>query len=459
MAVLGSGPAGFYTAYKVMSSIETAIVDMYECLPVPFGLVRFGVAPDHPEVKNCQDKFEEVASSPRFNFIGNIAIGKDLHLADLRPHYNAITFAYGATKDRRLGISGEDNLKGIYSARDFVGWYNGLPEHETLAPDLESGEEALVIGQGNVALDVARTLLSDVDSLRKTDMTDYALSTLSKSRVKRVRVIGRRGPMQASFTIKEVRELLNLPSVSFEPIDPALFPPNAAKLPRTSKRLTQLLGKGSSTSASQARKSWSLDFFLSPRSFNASTATSKSLSSLTFIKNELNGRDIFDSSGTVSHTTSEISYPTSLAFRSIGYKSEAIDGMKDLGIDFDERRGVIPNDLHGRITSLSEDGTGIPGLYCSGWVKRGPAGVIANTMEDAFDTAESISKDWENKEPFMSGTKGWDALQEDAATKRLRPISWNEWKKIDAAEKERGKAKGKEREKFTDIPEMLGVLD
>lgn len=146
--------------------------------------------------QNCQGKFEEVASSPRFNFIGNISIGKDLPLADLRPHYNAIIFAYGATKDRKLGISGEDNLKGIYSARDFVGWYNGLPEYQALAPDLESGEEAVIIGQGNVALDVARTLLSDVDSLRKTDMTNYALDALSKSKVKRVRVVGRRGPMQ-----------------------------------------------------------------------------------------------------------------------------------------------------------------------------------------------------------------------------------------------------------------------
>lgn len=146
--------------------------------------------------QNCQDKFEEVASSPNFNFIGNINVGEGLPLTSLSNHYNAIVFAYGATKDRKLGVPGEDSLKGIYSARDFVGWYNGLPEHADLAPDLESGEEAVVIGQGNVALDVARTLLTDVDTLRKTDMTDYALATLSSSKVKRVRVVGRRGPMQ-----------------------------------------------------------------------------------------------------------------------------------------------------------------------------------------------------------------------------------------------------------------------
>ena len=223
--------------------------------------------------------------------------------------------------------------------------------------------------------------------------------------------------------------------------------------------MTQLLAKGSPTPASQAQKSWSLDFLLSPRYFDSSDATPNQLSSLTFLKNELKGPDIFDSSATISPTTSEISFPTSLAFRSIGYKSEAIDGMKDLGIDFDEGRGIIPNDLHGRVTSLSEGGTGIPGLYCSGWVKRGPAGVIANTMEDAFDTAESIAQDWENEETFMSGTGGWDALQRETAVKRLRPVSWDDWKIIDALEKERGKAQSKEREKFTSIPKMLGVLD
>ena len=202
-----------------------------------------------------------------------------------------------------------------------------------------------------------------------------------------------------------------------------------------------------------------MDFLLTPKSFNASDAVSNSLSYLTFIKNKLEGPDIFDSSATVCPTTSEISYPTSLAFRSIGYKSVAIDGMEDLGIKFDERRGIIPNDSHGRITSLSEDGTGIPGLYCSGWVKRGPAGVIANTMEDAFDTAESIAQDWEYEDPFISDSGGWDALQQHAAVQCLRPVGWDDWKKIDAAEKKRGKANGKEREKFTSIPKMLSVLD
>lgn len=217
VAVIGSGPAGFYTAYKIMSNIKSAAVDMYELLPVPYGLVRYGVAPDHPEVKvrclpvpiipstetvliarfkKCEDKFAEVASSPRFNFIGNVGIGRDLPLSHLKNYYNAFLFAYGASKDRSLGLPGESTLKGVYSARAFVGWYNGLPDYADLSPDLEAGEEAVIIGQGNVALDVARILLTDIERLRNTDITCRALDGLAKSRVKRVRIVGRRGPMQ-----------------------------------------------------------------------------------------------------------------------------------------------------------------------------------------------------------------------------------------------------------------------
>jgi adrenodoxin-NADP+ reductase len=170
-------------------------IDMYEHLPVPYGLVRYGVAPDHPEVKNCQARFDEAAELPTFEFIGNVNIGHDLALKTLKPHYDAILFAYGASKDRQLGIPGED-LGGVYSARDFVAWYNGLPGYAHLNPKLEEGADAVIIGQGNVALDVARVLLSDVDQLRSTDMPEYALDLLSRSKVSKVHAVGRRGPMQ-----------------------------------------------------------------------------------------------------------------------------------------------------------------------------------------------------------------------------------------------------------------------
>ncbi|GKT50228.1 NADPH:adrenodoxin oxidoreductase, mitochondrial [Colletotrichum spaethianum] len=251
LAVVGSGPAGFYASYRVMSQLPQAKVDMYESLPVPFGLVRFGVAPDHPEVKvgtlassaaniarltntrqNCQDKFEEVASSPNFSFMGNVSVGDSglyhdsctVPFTTLLRNYDAVLLAYGAAKDRTLGIPGESGLRGVYSARQFVGWYNGLPEYAGLVPDLTKGEEAIIIGQGNVALDVARMLLEDIDVLRRTDITEEALAQLATSRVKRVRIVGRRGPMQAAFTIKEVRELMKIQNVAFHPVDKTLIP-------------------------------------------------------------------------------------------------------------------------------------------------------------------------------------------------------------------------------------------
>lgn len=182
-----------------MREHDATRVDMYERLPVPYGLVRYGVAPDHPEVKNCQDRFDEAAESPNFEFIGNINVGADLALEKLKPHYDAILFAYGASKDRQLGIPGE-SLAGVYSARDFVAWYNGFPGYASLNPKLEDGSGAVIIGQGNVALDVARVLLSDVDQLRRTDMPEYALDVLSRSKITNVHSVGRRGPMQVCRT-------------------------------------------------------------------------------------------------------------------------------------------------------------------------------------------------------------------------------------------------------------------
>ncbi|KAL9103760.1 MAG: hypothetical protein Q9163_001219 [Psora crenata] len=471
LAVIGSGPAGFYTAYKVMSTIQDAVVDMYESLPVPFGLVRFGVAPDHPEVKNCQDRFAEVASSPRFNFIGNIEVGKSLPLATLKDHYSAILFTYGASKDRKLDIPGEDLCKGIYSAREFVGWYNGLPEHSALHPDLSTSESAVIIGQGNVALDIARTLLTDIDKLRQTDMTEQALATFSRSKVKHVHAVGRRGPMQVSFTIKEVRELMNLPGVSFDAIDPLLLPPDTKQLPRTSRRMLSLLKAGSSSKPESTKKTWSLDFMQSPHKF-ISQGDPKELAQVEFILNKYQDpEERFDPRAKVAPMENSpiIHIPTKIAFRSIGYFSEALQGMQDLGIQFDKSKGIIPNDHYGRIygTTASEGiakGSPsnchlLPGLYCAGWVKRGPAGVIANTMEDAFATAEAMASDWESGKPFLGGGQGWDALSKASDLLKTRPVSWVDWLKIDAAEKARGKAKGKEREKFTSVNEMLSVLD
>ena len=237
------------------------------------------------------------------------------------------------------------------------------------------------------------------------------------------------------------------------------MPPDLDKLSRTPKRLTKLLSKGSANTPVDSQKSWSLDSLLSPTSFDPLKTEPDQLGSIEFIKNQLVGPDIFSPSAKISHTDSGITMPTTLAFRSIGYKSEPMDGMKDVGINFDGRRGIIPNDYQGRVTRDSPEGSRIPGMYCSGWVKRGPAGVIANTMEDAFSTAEAIVRDWETKQPFMADGQGWNSLKEEAKQRRLRTVSWADWRKIDVAERERGKAKGKEREKFASVREMLQVLD
>ncbi|RMZ70060.1 hypothetical protein GMOD_00000105 [Pyrenophora seminiperda CCB06] len=468
VAIIGSGPAGFYSAYRLMNKNKDAFIDMYEQLPVPYGLVRYGVAPDHPEVKNCQDTFEEAAQSPRFNYVGNVKVGHDIELAKMKPHYDAILFSYGASEDKQLGIPGED-LPGVYSARSFVAWYNGLPQFQDLDPNLQAGEQAVVIGQGNVALDVARILLTPVDVLRKTDMAEQAIQTLSESKVRSVRVVGRRGPIQAAFTVKEARELMNLPSVAFEPIDRTLYPTDIKKLPRVQKRIAEVLLKGSKTDIQEASRKWTLDFMRAPKSMHANAGR---LSSLTFTKQQfVPDGDPFSQTTRVMPTNEETSLEASLAFRSVGYKSTALPGLSDIGVPFDEKLGIIPNDMYGRIITPSA-GPGnltaghVSGLYCAGWVKRGPTGVIASTMQDAFASADVIAQDWDANVPFLndksgdnqSSGLGWHGIKEEVERKGVRPLSWSDWKKIDEAERARGKAKGKEREKFQSVEDMLRIV-
>ncbi|CAK7269246.1 NADPH-adrenodoxin reductase [Sporothrix epigloea] len=481
MAVVGSGPAGFYTAYRVMTKTD-ARIDMYEALPVPFGLVRFGVAPDHPEVKNCQEKFEEVAQAPDFRFVGNMAIGDasmnsahnphggHVPLGALVQHYDAVVFAYGASRDRRLGVPGED-LSGVYAARDFVGWYNGLPgcDSSRIVADLArtDSDTAVVIGQGNVALDVTRMLLEHVDVLRKTDMSDEALEALSRSHVKRVHVVGRRGPMQAAFTIKEIRELTKLPGVGLHGFDHAsLLPPSLKDLPRAQRRLMEVVAKGSITPLKEAKKTWSLDFCLAPKQFSASDTVKDRVASATFERTRLT--DPFDSNAHVEHTDELVDVPAQLIFRSIGYRSKALTGFDELGIPFDDRRGVILNDGFGRVLrdvrspDASMTTRPYPGFYCAGWVKRGPTGVIASTMEDAFTTADAIVNDWQSETPFLAGSKedrgGWDGVRAEVDTTGAKVVSWADWQKIDQVEVSRGQQLGKPRSKFTRTEDMLAVL-
>ncbi|PHH70744.1 hypothetical protein CDD83_5352 [Cordyceps sp. RAO-2017] len=478
LAIVGSGPAGFYTAIRVMSRLPDSFVDMYEALPVPFGLVRYGVAPDHPEIKNCQDKFNAVAKSPKFRYIGNVSIGYPGHaaehcvvkLATLMRHYDSVLMAYGASEDKLLGVPGEATLSGIYSARQLVGWYNGHPNSAGLQPDLTRGEEAIIIGQGNVALDLARIMLARIDVLKKTDITEDALAELAKSRVRRIHVVGRRGPMQAAYTIKEIRELMKLSDVAFDPIDAALLPTNVESLPRASRRLVEVLLQGTHLSITSAPKSWSLKNCLSPKEFLCDVERSCAVAHTQFDVTSLTSP--FDSNSQVFTTGAELTLPSSIVIRAIGYKSTPLPGFADAGIQFDNRRNVIIHDGHGRVTRVApsndlhpppENTEHIPGVYCAGWIKRGAAGVIATTMQDGFMTGDVIIKDWLSGARFLRSTDGerpggWHAVRQETGPSSDFSISWDQWGKIDNAERVRGAKNGKVREKFTTTAGMLSVI-
>lgn len=445
--IIGSGPAGFYTAYRLRTNFPDSQIDIYESLPVPFGLARFGVAPDHPEVKNVTHKFSEVAESANTRFSGNVNVGTDVTLTDLRNCYDVMTFAYGASRNRKLGVPGEGLLQ-VITARSFVGWYNGLPEHKDLPAvkeSLGSAKTAVIIGQGNVALDIARILLESVDNLRHTDIADHALDALARSRVKTVKIIGRRGPLQASFTIKEIRELINLKEVSFlngaKDMYSSLL--SRTSLQRPQKRLLELLAKQNPNQS--AKKSWDIEYQLSPKSFDAKQ---DKLASITMTQNELKtegGRTA------AIPTVNRVTIPAELAFTSIGYQSEALPGMSEIGIVFDTTRHILPNTA-GRVTSL--DGI-VAGMYCAGWAKNGPIGVIASTMRDAFETADAITHDWNTTLPDRELDDIESVLSK--LKTRVQIIDWEAWKRIEAIETQNGKECDPSRpaRKIVDIDEML----
>jgi len=324
----------------------------------------------------------------------------------------------------------------------------------------------VVIGQGNVALDVARILLTAVDVLRKTDITEQAVEALSRSRVQRVRVVGRRGPLQAAFTAKELREMLSIPGIGFPGVDPSLIPQDTGKLSRQQKRILQILEKGSKTPFSEAQKHWQLNFLRSPSAFMPCASDSTRLGTIRLEKTRLE-EPAFSPTSRVHPTGEYDEIYANIAFRSIGYLSEPIPGFDEAGIPFNTKRGLVPNE-DGRVvkpgSNPKDRGEAVPGVYTSGWVKRGPTGVIASTMYDAFETADAIVNDWITGErEFMNAgdeeKRGWDAVRGEAKSGGMRPVSWEEWRKIDAAEKERGAKAGKEREKFVSEKEMLAVIE
>ncbi|XP_014616511.1 PREDICTED: NADPH:adrenodoxin oxidoreductase, mitochondrial isoform X1 [Polistes canadensis] len=435
VCVVGAGPAGFYAAQQLVKTSKDIRVDILERLPVPFGLVRFGVAPDHPEVKNVINTFHKTAMNPRIQFIGNVNVGKDVTVDQLQELYHAVLLTYGAEEDKLLNIPGED-LSNVISGRRFVGWYNGLPSDKNLNINLDV-EEAVILGQGNVAIDIARILLTPIDHLKSTDITTHALEQLSNSKVRKVQLVGRRGPLQAAFTIAELREILRLKNCTtfWRAEDFTGINEIVPTLARPRKRLTELMLKSlneQSINHTKITNELHPIFLRSPIEFLGC----KNIEKIKFSVNKLEGDNISLQKAIPTNEIEKVS--CSIAFRSIGYRSIQIDKS----IPFDNKNGRVNN-----VGKVKEN------LYAAGWVATGPVGVILSTMTNAFEIASLINKELSVKENKL----GSEGLHKILNMKNIPTVSYSNWEKIDQVERQRGKDLGKPREKIVSISEMLNI--
>jgi ferredoxin--NADP+ reductase len=438
VAVVGSGPAGFYAVGALLASDDPRFeVDLIERLPTPWGLVRLGVAPDHPNIKAVSRAFEKIAAADGFRFLGNVEVGRDVTHEELTSAYAAVVYAFGAQSDRRLGIPGED-LPGSWPATSFVAWYNGHPDYQDLEFDL-SHERAVVIGNGNVALDVARMLSLTPEELRPTDTTDAAIEAIGAAGVKEVLVLGRRGPVQAAWTPVEVGELGDLAGADIL-VDAAELELDAASeaeleaAPPTVKRNVDHLRAYAGAAAAGKPRSIRLRFYTSP----VAILGEEKVEAIEVVRNELvDGRAV----ATDEHET----IPCGIVFRSVGYRGTPIEG-----IPFDEGSCTVPND-GGRV--LDADGAPVPGVYCAGWIKRGPSGVIGTNKKDATETVERLIAD------AGAGAleHGGDAAAFDAllASRAVAVVTQDGWEAIDRAERAAGEPHGRPRIKLGEWDALL----
>ena len=444
VAVVGSGPAAFYAAGHLLASEDPlAEVDVIERLPTPWGLVRLGVAPDHPNIKAVSRAFEKIAARPGFRFLGNVEVGRDVTHDELMSMYDAVIYANGAQTDRQLGIPGED-LPGSWAATELVAWYNGHPDFQDLSFDL-SCERAVVIGNGNVALDVARMLALTREELASTDTTDAAIETIVGSGIEEILVLGRRGPVQAAWTPTELQEMGELAG-SDTVVDPAeleLDPASAAELAdasnivqRNVEILHELAGRERAGKARAAR----LRFRVSP----VAILGEDRVEGIEIVQNRLEP----DDRGRVRAvpTDEREVIPCGIVFRSVGYHGVALPG-----VPFDESAGTMPN-ADGRV--LDEDAEPIPGLYCAGWIKRGPTGVIGTNKKDATETVDRLLEDARAgvlPEPVGGSTD--DLLAE----RGVEVVTSAGWEAIDALERARGEEQGRPRIKLCTWDELLAA--
>ncbi|KAI5962133.1 ARH1 [Candida pseudojiufengensis] len=472
IAIIGTGPGGFYTGHHLLnksSSDKQIHLDFFEKLPTPFGLSRYGVAPDHPEVKNCESFMNDLMkdhgpqsnSKNRVRFLGNIEIGKDLSLKDLEEHYNSIVLAYGCTaSDNKLKIPGSD-LPGVISARQFVNWYNGHPDcyekgNEYVPPALDKIKDVTIIGNGNVALDVARILLAQPKKhWYPTDISVEAEKLLTKSSVKNVNIVARRGILASAFSNKEIRELFELKDAKFKPIEEGLLESvSTQNLGRVDKRRIGLLEKYNKPikSLTPEDRTWSLQYYKSPVEFIANEEGN--ISETKCVVNKPINDPLLP--GRVEATDEYVSIKNDLVILSIGYQGTPIKGFEDIGICFKNNK---LHNQHGRVLStITEDQNDVNktfkrGWYTSGWIKNGPKGVIAVTMMDSFDTGDKILEDLSNG-IHLEIDPNKDVLDK---LKDKDIVYWDNWENLNKYELKKGEEMGKSRFKVCEKDKMLDI--
>ena len=452
VAVVGSGPSGFYAIAALFKQEEHAVeVDLFDRLPTPFGLVRGGVAPDHQNIKAVIRVYDNLAQQDRFRFLGNVMVGRDVTLADLEAHYDAIVFATGNESERVMGIPGED-LEGVFSATQFVGWYNAHPDFRHLRFDLAASERVIVVGNGNVAMDVTRILAKNPDELASTDIADYALEELRRSSVREILILGRRGPAQVAFTPKEIKEVGSLEGVDLI-VDPEAMELDEvtrkwmeSQTSKTRRQNLDYLTEKSSEDPSGAASRIYLHLLVSPTEF---VGLEGKLKSVRLEKNELYESE--DGTPRPRGTGVESSESIDLAFTAVGYR-----GVPLPGVPFDDRRGVFCN-RDGRIFDPSS-GSIVPRQYVVGWAKRGPTGLIGSNVADAKETVELILEDLRNGRLDAPADRDPSDILRLLDERGVTRVSFSDWQQLDQIELAKGQESGKIREKFTRVERMMAAL-